>query len=135
MKEKIKKEELENLQYTLRNLQRQKKEVEAKIIEAEQLILNEYAAEIQGNLAAKDEPYGDVTIGDIKFKIPKYVKWDEAKLEKIAATLDNPTDYIDVKLSVSETSYKTLPENLKTVFSEARKVSSGKINISFKEII
>lgn len=117
----------------LKELYRQKKEIDKEISEVEQLVLNEYEAEIQGNLAAKEEPFGDITIGDVKFKIPKYVKWDEGKLEEIALTLDNPKDYIDVKLSVTETTYKTLPETLKAMFEKARKVSSGKINISFKE--
>lgn len=122
-----------SLKEKLRSLRAERNIIETKIAECEQSLLNEHHIEIMESLASKDEPYGDVTIGDIKFKIPKYVKWDKAKLEEIALELDNPQDYIDYSLSVSETKLKMMPDYLKSRFTEARKVTAGKININFKE--
>ncbi len=121
------------MELTLKALRQEKQEIEKLIAECEQSILNKYQLEIEETLADKDEPYGDVTIGNIKFKIPKYIKWNTEKLEEIAAELDNPQEWIDYELSVSEAKFKTLPDILKDKFSKARSIKSGKINISFKE--
>lgn len=121
----------------LKGLCLQKERLEQQIAECEQSLLSQHHIEIEESLASKDEPYGDVTIGKIKFKIPKYIKWDNVGLLEIAAEISaqggNPHDWINYKLSVTEIAYKALPEILKDKFSRARKISGGKINISFKE--
>ncbi len=125
------------MELTLKALRQEKQEIEKLIAECEQSLLNQHQIEIEETLAAKDEPYGDVTIGNIKFKIPKYIKWDESELisiqDEILEQGGNPFDWIDYALSVSETKFKALPDILKDKFSKARSVKAGKINISFKE--
>lgn len=118
-------------------LKKVKKHIEAKIAACEQSLLNQHKIEIEETLASKDEPYGDVTIGNVKFKVPKYVKWEQKELinvqNEIIAQGGNPHDWIDYKMSVSETKFKALPDILKNKFDKARKVTSGKINVSIKE--
>ena len=62
---------------------------------------------------------------DIAVEIDKTVKWDQAKLpviwDRIAATGDDPRQYIEVKYSVSETRYKAWPDTLKEPFTPARR--------------
>lgn len=110
----------------LRALKREKKLLEEKILQAEQSLLNEYQKDLEGL------EYGSKTIGDIVFKFPKNVSWDTDKLEQIASTIENPRHYIDMKLSVSETTFSTLPESLRVLFEAARTVKSGKVNITLK---
>ncbi|QDP62922.1 MAG: hypothetical protein Unbinned5081contig1002_27 [Prokaryotic dsDNA virus sp.] len=121
----------------LKALKEQKKDIEGKIAECEQSLLNEHQIEIKETLESRDEPYGDITIGDIKFKVPKYVKWDQKSLievqNKIIANGGNPHDLIDYKMSAKESVLKTLSEETQKLVGKARKVTSGKISISFKE--
>lgn len=111
----------------LRSLKEQEKLLKEKILQVEQSLLNEYHNELEGL------EYGSRTVGDIVFKFPKNITWDSDKLEDIARTLENPRDYIDLKLSVSETTFNALPANLQTLFKSARTVKPGKVNISFKD--
>jgi len=123
---------MSNLKEELRLLKAQEKEVKAKIAECEQSLINQHKIELQETLDSKPEPYGDVTIGDLLFKIPKNVKWDTEALLSIAATLNDPEAYIDYKLTVQESVYKTLPLELKAAFGKARSIKPGKINVSLK---
>lgn len=72
---------------------------------------------------------------DISIEIDKTVKWDQKQLaaifERIAATGDDPCQYIDVKYSISETKFKSWPETLKTPFEAARTVKPGKASFRF----
>ena len=66
---------------------------------------------------------------DIAVEIDKTVKWDQTKLpviwERIAASGEDPRQYIDIKYSVNETKYKAWPDTLKQPFSAARTVTPG----------
>lgn len=62
--------------------------------------------------------------------VPKKVTWDQPTLKQIAVKIqlsgDDPEKYIDYKLNVTETSYKTWSHEMQIVFMPARTVSTGK---------
>ena len=62
--------------------------------------------------------------------LPKRIDWDQAKLaqiaENIASAGDDPAEFIDTKLSVSERKFAALPESWRKGFEPARTVRSGK---------
>jgi len=103
------------------------------------LIIAKDAAE---NLKNNDYGCGTFNLETDRYKIKtvvsKKVKWDEGMLLGIEETIkeagQNPRDFIKQKLSVSETSYKTFPDNIKEVFEPARSVepSAPKITIERK---
>ncbi len=63
-------------------------------------------------------------------ELPKRIDWDQAKLAQIAANIasagEDPTEFIDTKLSVSERKYGALPESWRKGFEPARTVRTGK---------
>lgn len=67
---------------------------------------------------------------EIRIEVPNNVAWDQAKLAAAIETIrgwgENPADYIDTKLSVSETSYKAWPPAIRDLFTPARTVKPGK---------
>jgi hypothetical protein len=70
---------------------------------------------------------GDVTvIADLA----KRIDWDQTKLAQIAENIalagDDPTEFIETKLSVSERKYGALPESWRKGFEPARTVRTGK---------
>jgi hypothetical protein len=72
---------------------------------------------------------------DIKITIPKTVAWDQEQLTKAVETIkgwgENPADYVDVKLSVSETKFKAWPPAIRDLFAPARTVKAGKPKFEF----
>ena len=62
--------------------------------------------------------------------LPKKVDWDQAKLaeitRRIAANGDDPSEYVDISYRVSETKFTAWPESLKSAFSPARTLKTGK---------
>ena len=66
----------------------------------------------------------------VKFDLPKKVSWDQNKLKAIAQRIVSSgeaiEDYIDMKLSISESRYTNWPATLQKQFSEARTVQAGK---------
>jgi hypothetical protein len=66
--------------------------------------------------------------------LAKRVDWDQEKLAQIAANIadsgEDPAEFIDTKLTVSERKYGALPEAWRKGFEPARSVGSGKA--SFK---
>ena len=66
----------------------------------------------------------------VKFDLPKKVVWDQKKLQSIAQRIVSSGEaienYIDVKLSVSESRYTNWPPALQQQFSDARTVQAGK---------
>ena len=74
---------------------------------------------------------GDYTI---VADLPKRVDWDQEKLTQIARNIadsgEDPAEFIDTKLSVSERKFGALPEAWRKGFEPARTVGSGKA--SFK---
>ena len=66
----------------------------------------------------------------IKYDLPKKVTWNQSLLKEMAARIaasgDKVEDYIDVKLSVSESRYSNWPTALQEQFAAARTVEEGK---------
>lgn len=62
--------------------------------------------------------------------LPKKVEWDQAKLNditrRIAANGEDPTEYVEISYSISETKFNAWPETLKSAFAPARTLKTGK---------
>jgi hypothetical protein len=62
--------------------------------------------------------------------LPKRIDWDQAKLAQIAENVatagEDPAEFIDTKLSVSERKFGALPESWRKGFEPARTVRTGK---------
>ncbi|RJL22180.1 hypothetical protein [Paracoccus siganidrum] len=63
-------------------------------------------------------------------ELPKRIDWDQALLaqiaENIASAGEDPAEFIETKLSVSERKYSALPESWRKGFEPARTVRTGK---------
>ena len=70
---------------------------------------------------------GDVTI---VADLAKKVEWDQARLaavvERIRAAGDNPGEYVEATYKVAERAYNAWPEHIRTAFTAARTVRTGK---------
>ncbi|WP_420397243.1 hypothetical protein [Nioella sp.] len=68
-------------------------------------------------------------------ELPKRIDWDQAKLAQIAVNIasagEDPSEFIDTKLSVSERKYGALPESWRKGFEPARTVRTGKPKFRF----
>ncbi|WP_417251047.1 hypothetical protein [Castellaniella sp.] len=115
------------LDYEIALLKKAKTQVDTALVKR-------YGAQAQAALAATGRDFGTAHITDgavaIKAELPKKVRWDQEKLAEIAqritATGDRVEDFIDVKLSVSETRYTAWPPALREQFAPARTVEAGK---------
>ena len=62
--------------------------------------------------------------------LPKKVEWDQKKLadlvRRMAANGDNPAEYVEISYRVSETKFNAWPETLKSAFTPARTLKTGK---------
>lgn len=67
---------------------------------------------------------------EIRIEVPKNVSWDQDKLASAIETIrswgENPANYVETKLSVSENSYKAWPPAIRDLFTPARTVKPGK---------
>lgn len=74
---------------------------------------------------------GEVTI---VADLPKRVEWDQDRLaavvDRIRAAGDDPAEYVEVTYKVPERAYTAWPEHIRTAFTAARTVRTGKA--SFK---
>lgn len=77
---------------------------------------------------------------EIKFTTGKKVEWDQEELHTSWGLLaeqwgEDPSEYINQTLSVSETKYKSWPSAIKKLFEGARAVKPGTVSvkISMKE--
>ena len=63
-------------------------------------------------------------------ELPKRIDWDQALLaqiaENIASAGEDPAEFIETKLSVSERKYAALPDSWRKGFEPARTVRTGK---------
>ena len=68
--------------------------------------------------------------------LPKRVDWDQLKLAQIARNIadsgDDPAEFIDTKLTVSERKYGALPEAWRKGFEPARTVKGGALKVSLE---
>lgn len=68
--------------------------------------------------------------------LPKRVDWDQEKLAQIAANIadsgEDPAEFIDTKLSVSERKYGAMPDAWRKGFEPARTVKAGNLKITIQ---
>ena len=68
--------------------------------------------------------------------LPKRVDWDQERLTQIAANIaasgEDPAEFIETKLSVSERKYGALPEAWRKGFEPARTVKTGSLKITLE---
>lgn len=80
-----------------------------------------------GMVRLKDEEF------DVSVDTPKRVKWDQAGLGTVAEQLrtagENPAEYVETSLNVSERAYGGWPSTLKAMFEPHRTVEIGKPKI------
>ena len=93
-----------------------------------------YAERAKAARADAGKDFGVVRLTDaditIVADIDKKVEWDESQLsalmERIAADGENPRDYVEVSLRVSERKYASWPPYIRKAFEPARTVSAGR---------
>ena len=70
--------------------------------------------------------------------LPKKVEWDQAKLaeiaRRIAASGDDPAQFVEISYRVSETKFNAWPQSLRSAFIPARTVKVGKPGFRLAEI-
>ena len=68
--------------------------------------------------------------------LPKRVDWDQEKLAQIAVNIadsgEDPAEFIETKLSVSERKYGALPEAWRKGFEPARTVKTGALKVTLE---
>ncbi|MCI5076823.1 hypothetical protein [Oricola sp.] len=68
--------------------------------------------------------------------LPKRVDWDQEALAQIARNIadsgEDPAEFIDTKLSVSERKYGALPEAWRKGFEPARTVRTGALKVTLE---
>jgi hypothetical protein len=93
-----------------------------------------YGDQARAALRESGRDFGTAHLDDgtlhVKFELPKRATWDEKKLSQIAARIaaagEKVEDYLDVRLSVSESRYTNWPPALQQQFAPARTVKPGK---------
>jgi len=100
--------------------------------------LQRYGEQARSALRDSGRDFGTAHVSDgalhVKYELPKKVTWSQTILkemaERIVASGDKVEDYIDVKLSVSESRYTNWPTALQEQFAAARTVEEGKPTIT-----
>lgn len=100
--------------------------------------LQRYGEQARTALRESGRDFGTAHLNDgalhVKYELPKKVTWSQPILkemaERIVASGDKVEDYIDIKLSVSESRYTNWPQALQQQFSAARTVEEGKPTIT-----
>jgi len=93
-----------------------------------------YEERAKAALLESGRDFGTAHINDgslcIKFELPKKISWDQKQLgeiaERVVASGEQVKNYIDIKLSVSESRYTNWPPALQQQFAAARTVDAGK---------
>lgn len=100
--------------------------------------LQRYGEQARTALRDSGRDFGTAHVNDgalhVKYELPKKVTWSQTILkemaERIVASGDKVGDYIDIKLSVSESRYTNWPTALQEQFAAARTVEEGKPTIT-----
>ena len=111
------------------------KQLRAKLDAAK---LKRYGEQARSALRESGRDFGTAHVSDgalhVKYELPKKVIWNQTILKEMAkrivASHDKVEDYIDIKLSVSESRYTNWPTSLQEQFAAARTVEEGKPNIT-----
>ena len=93
-----------------------------------------YGAATEAERAAQGKTSGTVRIEDagvvVIADLPKKVSWDQERLAamaaRIAATGDDPTEYLEIAYRVSERRFGAWPEAMREGFAAARTETTGK---------
>lgn len=99
-----------------------------------------YAARAAEARRACGKDTGTVRLVDGDFTVvadlPKRVDWDQEKLVQIARNIaesgEDPAEFIDTKLSVSERKFGALPEAWRKGFEPARTVKIGALKVTLE---
>lgn len=100
-----------------------------------------YGAQIGAAYQREAKDTGTVHVQDGEFDLafdrPKKVEWDQAKLQaigdKIEAAGEDPSEYIDISLTIPEKRYTALPPSIARTFEPARTVKPGTITVKISE--
>ena len=128
---------LAGLQAELTHASRQLKSATARFNSALEVRYATRAAEAR-HACGKDT--GTVRLADGNYTVvadlPKRVDWDQQKLAQIAANIadsgEDPSEFIDTKLTVSERKYGALPEAWRKGFEPARTVKTGALKVTLE---
>lgn len=67
---------------------------------------------------------------DIKVVVPKRVEWNQTEIAKAVETIrswgEDPSEYVETKITVSERAYDAWPSAIRDLFEPARTVKAGK---------
>lgn len=97
-------------------------------------LTQKYAERSRAARADASKDFGVARISDGDFTVvadlSKKVDWDQGQLsalmERIAADGEDPRDYVEVSLRVSERKYASWPSCIRKAFEPARTVSAGR---------
>lgn len=97
-------------------------------------LIQKYAARAKAARAESDKDFGVARFADgdvmVVVDLPKKVDWDQQELsalvERIKADGEDPREYVEVILKVSERKYGSWPGHIRKAFEPARTVSAGK---------
>ena len=100
--------------------------------------LQRFGEQARAALRDSGRDFGTAHVNDgalhVKYELPKKVSWNQTILkemaERIVASGDKLEDYIEVKLSVSESRFTNWPQALQEQFAAARTVEEGKPTIT-----
>jgi hypothetical protein len=126
---------LATLQAELDHASRQLKAATARFSTALEVRYATRAAEAR---RASGKDTGTIRLADGDYTVvadlPKRVDWHQEKLAQIAANIagsgEDPAEFIDTKLTVSERKYGALPEAWRKGFEPARTVKVGALKVS-----
>lgn len=117
--------ELEGVDAEMLHLKKRKNELEYEVAKY-------YEDDINKKLSGKPDKCGTITIKlddfDVKYNVTKRVKWDQEKLEQLHNEIgkhEDPKQYMKVKYDVSETAYKSWPDDIRKAFEPARTLEPG----------
>ena len=128
---------LASLQVELDHASKQLKAATARFSAALEVRYATRAAEAR-RACGKDT--GTVRLADGNYTVvadlPKRVDWDQEKLAQIARNIadsgEDPAEFIDTKLTISERKYGALPEAWRKGFEPARTVKVGALKVSLE---
>ena len=128
---------LASLQAELAHAQSQLRAAFARFSTALEVRYATRAAEVR---EASGKDTGTVRLNDGDYTViadlPKRVEWDQEKLalmaQNLAASGEDPAEFIETKLSISERKYGALPEAWRKGFEPARTVKVGALKVTLQ---
>jgi len=114
----------------------QRKSTEALKKKLKSAVEQKYAVQLSDHTTGTDKFEDGEAV--VKISTTKKVTWDQGILNEAWATLENewqedPSEYIDMKASVSERKYGAWPTPIKKLFDPARTVAPGTTSITIEQ--